>query len=204
MVPAATGRGFPPAKFLTNPLNIYMMEVSTGGETVVEIYFWEQPMIHEILSRFELEEASAHCDIPCGIYDPHLAQVAALTVIRMVDLMTDLMKDHQPSPDFFNSMARYVLVKEEHAELAKREVRVIFGDYFKKEHVDKWPELPALVHKIMQAGSKARQTASREHALALLDLVNQFAAIYWASKGIETKKVKAPYKPGEEIVYPIL
>jgi nickel superoxide dismutase len=161
-------------------------------------------MINEFLSKFDLEQAKAHCDIPCAIYDPHQAQVAALTVIRMVDLMTDLMKDHQPSPDFFNSMARYVAVKEEHAELAKREVRVIFGDYIKKEHVDKYPELPALVHHIFQAGSKARQTASREHALAFLDLINQFAEIYWATKGVPTKRVKAPYKPGEEIVYPVL
>jgi len=162
-------------------------------------------MIHSLLSKFELEEASAHCDIPCGIYDPHLAQVAALTVIRMVDLMDDLMKNHtEASADFFNSMARYVAVKEEHAELAKREVRVIFGDYMKKEHVDKYPELPALVHHIFQAGSKARQSASREAALEFLNLINQFAEIFWATKGVQTKRAKAPYKPGEEVVYPVL
>jgi nickel superoxide dismutase len=162
-------------------------------------------MIHSLLSKFELEEAGAHCDIPCGIYDPHQALVAALTVIRMVDLMDDLMKNHtQASADFFNSMARYVAVKEEHAELAKREVRVIFGDYMKKEHVDKYPELPALVHHIFQAGSKARQSASREAALEFLNLINQFAEIFWATKGVQTKRVKAPYKPGEEVVYPVL
>jgi len=162
-------------------------------------------MIHSLLSKFELEEASAHCDIPCGIYDPHLAQVAALTVIRMVDLMDDLMKNHtEASADFFNSMARYVAVKEEHAELAKREVRVIFGDYMKKEHVDKYPELPALVHHVFQAGSKARQSASREAALEFLNLINQFAEIFWATKGIQTKRAKAPYKPGEDVVYPVL
>jgi nickel superoxide dismutase len=162
-------------------------------------------MIHSLLSKLDLDEARAHCDIPCGIYDPHLAQVAALTVIRMVDLMDDLMKNHpEPSAEFFNSMARYVAVKEEHAELAKREVRVIFGDYIKKEHVDKYPELPALVHHIFQAGSKARQSASRESALAFLDLINQFAEIFWATKGIPTHRAKAPYKPGEEVVYPVL
>ena len=166
-------------------------------------------MIFQIVEKidhlFGVEKASAHCDIPCGIYDPHMAEVAALTVIRMIDLMGELKATHaEGTPDYMHSFIRYTNVKEEHAEILKREVRVIFGDYFKKEHVDKWPELPGLVHKIMQAGSKARQTASRENALAFLDLINQFAAIYWASKGIETKKVKAPYKPGEEIVYPIL
>ena len=152
---------------------------------------------------FQFEEAKAHCDIPCGIYDPHLAQVAALTVVRMVDLMAELgAKEHDPA--YINSMARYIAVKEEHAELCKREIRVIFGDYLKKEHVEKYPELPELVHKIFQAGSKARQTASRENALQLLALVNRFAEIFWETKGIATKKVKAPYKPGEEITYPVL
>ena len=101
-------------------------------------------------------------------------------------------------------MSRYVAIKEEHAELCKKEVRVIFGDYFKKEHVEKYPELPALFHKIMQLGSKVRQTTSRETALELLAAVNRFAEIFWETKGIATKKVKAPYKPGEEVVYPVL
>ena len=162
-------------------------------------------MIYKLLDQFELEEASAHCDIPCGIYDPHLAQVAALTVIRMDDLIADLVKgSHEENAEFHNSLTRYVAVKEEHAELAKREVRVIFGDYIKKEHVDKYPELPALVHHIFQFGSKARQTASRENAMELLNLINRFAEIYWETKGIPTKRAKAPYKPGEEVVYPVL
>jgi len=154
---------------------------------------------------FGVERAEAHCDIPCGIYDPHLAQVAALTVIRMIDLMNDLSSAPQKDTlEYHNSMTRYILLKEEHAELLKREIRVIFGDYFKKEHVDKYPELPTLVHKIMQLGSKARQTVSRETALELLSSVNRFAEIFWETKGIATKKAKAPYKPSEEVVYPVL
>lgn len=151
------------------------------------------------------DRASAHCDIPCGIYDPHQSQVAALTVIRMIDLMGELKQAHQPETiEYQNSMARYILVKEEHAELVKREVRVIWGDYIKQEHLDKYPELPGLVHKIMQLGSKARQGANREVACDLLVAVNRFAEIYWETKGVQTKRVKAPYKPGEEIVHPVL
>jgi nickel superoxide dismutase len=166
-------------------------------------------MFHSILEKmdrvFHFDEASAHCDIPCGIYDPHLAQLAALTVIRMVDLMTEL--DQAPKVEnltYHNSMARYIAVKEEHAELCKREIRVIWGDYIKAEHLEKYPELHGLVHKIMQLGSKARQSSDRETALELLAAVNQFAEIFWATKGIATKRVKAPYKPGEEVVYPAL
>ena len=58
-------------------------------------------------------------------------------------------------------MSRYVAVKEEHAEKAEREIRVIWGDFIKPEHAEKYPELNALVHKIMKLGSKSRQTANR-------------------------------------------
>lgn len=166
-------------------------------------------MLFNILEKLDhvlnFERASAHCDIPCGIYDPHQAQIGALTVIRMIDMMEDLKKAHEAdSADYINNMPRYVLVKEEHAEVVKREVRVIFGDYIKQEQLDKFPELPGLMHKIMQLASKARQTANRETAMELLGAVNRFAEIFWATKGIETKCVKAPYKPGEEIVVPVL
>lgn len=166
-------------------------------------------MLHAILRKLDLlihfTEASAHCDIPCGIYDPHQAQVGALTVIRMIDLMNDLKATHSPETlEYQNSIARHILVKEEHAELVKREVRVIYGDYIKQEQLDKFPELPGLAHKIMQLGSKCRQTVSRDAAMDLLSHVNRFAEIYWETKGIATKRVKAPYKPSEEITYPIL
>ena len=162
-------------------------------------------MIHKLLDSFVQDEAQAHCDIPCGIYDPHQAQVAALTVIRMVDLMADLAASHKEMDlEYVNSMSRYVATKEEHAELCKHEIRVIFGDYIKKDQIDKFPELPELTQKIFQAGSKARQTASRANAVELLNLVNRFAEIFWATKGVSTKKAVAPYKPSEEVVYPVL
>jgi nickel superoxide dismutase len=166
-------------------------------------------MLYGLLSKIDrlvgFKRAEAHCDIPCGIYDPHQAQVAALTVIRMLDLMADLTNAQKtPTLEYHNSISRQIAVKEEHAELVKREVRVIWGDYLKQEHLDKYPELPGLVHKIMQLGSKCRQGVSRETAMELLAAVNRFAEIFWETKGIATKRVKAPYKPGEEIVYPVL
>ena len=166
-------------------------------------------MLHNILKSLDslvsFDEASAHCDIPCAIYDPHASIIGTLTVIRMIDLMNDLKAAHDPSTlEYQNSVARYIAVKEEHAELVKREIRVIFGDYIKQEQIDKFPELPGLAHKILQLGSKVRQGTSREVAMDLLNSVNRFAEIFWATKNIQTKRVKAPYKPGEEIVVPVL
>jgi nickel superoxide dismutase len=119
--------------------------------------------------------------------------------------MTDLEEKH-PDKDlsFHNSLARYVAVKEEHAIKCKEEIRVIWGDYIKPNHVKEFPEVHALVHKIMQLGSKTRQTVSRETAVELLEAVNQFAEMFWKTKGIATKRAKAPYAPAEEVVYPAL
>ena len=166
-------------------------------------------MIYKLFAAFDkkfgVAEAKAHCDVPCGIYDPIVAQIAALTVVRMMDLMTALDEGHEINKkDYNNSMTRYILVKEEHAEKAKHEIRVIYGDFIKDAHIETYPELPALFHKIMQLGGKARQTADQENGLAFVEAINQFAEIFWAIKGISTKKAKAPYAPALEMVYPDL
>jgi nickel superoxide dismutase len=166
-------------------------------------------MIYQVLSKLDeklhIEAAQAHCDIPCGIYDPIVAQISALTVVRMIDLMTDFeSKTPDRNKEYMNSMARYVAVKEEHAERAKREIRVIWGDYFKAQHVEKYPDAHSLVHKIMQLGSKVRQTTDRDQALQLVDAINEFAQMFWETKGIATKRAKAPYAPALEMVYPNL
>jgi nickel superoxide dismutase len=173
----------------------------------VHIYSKEVTMIYKVVEAldkvFGLERAKAHCDIPCGIYDPISAQIAALTVVRMIDLMNDLGAGQQALASQ-NSLSRYIAVKEEHAESVKHEIRVIWGDYIKADHVEKHPELPNLTHQIMQLGSKCRQTVDRETAVELVDAVNQFAEIFWQTKGVATKRAKAPYAPALELVYPDL
>jgi len=167
-------------------------------------------MFHKMFTKLDqqvhFDSVDAHCDIPCGIYDPHQAQIGALTVIRMVDVIENLLKEHGDSlnAELFNSMARYVAVKEEHAELAKHEIRVIWGDFIKEAQLEKYPQLHGLVHKIMQLGSKVRQTVNRESAIAFLEAINEFAEIFWQIKGIETKRAKSPYSVSEDIVLPVL
>lgn len=146
------------------------------------------------------EIAFAHCDIPCGIYDPHLAQVAAHTVLRMDMLISQLDKN---AADYNHKFSRYIAVKEEHAELCKHEIRIIWGDYIKPEHIQKHPELHDLVFKIMKAGSAARQNFTSESAKELLTNVNKFAEIFWETKGVKTARMKAPYPTEAEMVVPV-
>jgi nickel superoxide dismutase len=154
---------------------------------------------------FHFTNAKAHCDIPCGIYDPITAQIAALTVVRMVDLI-DEHHSHSAVQDkeFYNRLVRLINVKEEHAEKTKHEIRIIFGDFIKSEHFEKYPELSPLFHNIMQLGSADKQKSDRAAAVELLEKVNRFAEIFWEIKGVKTKKSKAPYAPNLEFVYPDL
>ncbi len=156
--------------------------------------------------------AHAHCDIPCGIYDPHLAQLAAHTVIRMAMLTDEVTSRFKalPSPtaeerrDFITKLARYTATKEEHAELCKKELRILWGDYFKPEHMQTFPELHELVWKALKAASKARQSVNVQDADELLKLVNDIAEIFWKTKGKDVVRAKAPYPTEREIVLPKL
>jgi nickel superoxide dismutase len=153
------------------------------------------------------ETVHAHCDIPCGIYDPHYAQVAALSVIRMNQLIRDLGDapgpgDKAKNDAWHNSLTRYVVVKEEHAELVKREVRIIWGDYFKPEHVEKYPDLHANVFNIMKLASQARQNVDMQAAESLLSEVNKFAEVFWETKGVATKRQPSNQAAGGEYAVP--
>jgi nickel superoxide dismutase len=103
-----------------------------------------------------------------------------------------------------NSFVRYVNTKEVHAERVKHEVRIIWGDYFKDEHLKVAPDLHGLVWKIMKQGGKVRQTTDKQAALDLLDSVNRFAEIFWKTKQKETHTVKAPYPTERPMMVPKL
>ena len=150
---------------------------------------------------FSINEVHAHCDIPCGIYDPHLAQVAAHSVIRMVQLI-EALENPNSNVAVANSLSRYISVKEEHAELCKQEIRIIWAAYFKPEHVEKYPDLHEQVFNALKLGSAVRQSVDLESSQKLLAAVQKIAEIFWATKGVETKKVSSNYPSGGDLVVP--
>ena len=89
-------------------------------------------------------------------------------------------------------------------KIVKEEVNIIWGDYFKEAQLNKFPETHKIVHLIMQYGSKCKQECNIEHAEMLLKHLNHFAEIFWATKGIRTEKVTAPYPPAKKVVIPVL
>jgi nickel superoxide dismutase len=163
-------------------------------------------MLHNLLKKLDEKEsykvASAHCDIPCRIYDPATTIIAALTVVRMDDIIAEW-RENRPEDDaeYIATLSRAVARKEEHAEQVKHDIRIIWGDYIKAPQLETHPQLHELVHTIMLQGSACKQKFNREDAVKLVDLVNQFAEIFWETRNVRTKRAVCPYPPALEVVY---
>ena len=125
----------------------------------------------------------AHCDIPCGIYDPHTAQLAAKTVLTMVRKIKEL--DPPKADDNLNdrnSFVRMVLVKEQHAEFCKKEILILWTDYFKPEHLEKFPDLHDLVWKTTKLCSENKRAVDEAKAGELVEAVDKIADIFEQTK----------------------
>ncbi|MHB8352266.1 MAG: superoxide dismutase, Ni [Thermoplasmata archaeon] len=151
--------------------------------------------------------AYAHCDIPCGIYEPHTAQIAALTVFRMDQLIGELVRPAEGAPaeaqaKYHSQFARYVQVKESHSDRCESELTTLWADYFNADLRKKYPEVEERFWKALQAVSKARQGVALADAQELLSQVQAIAELFWQSKGVPTRKVPSTYKTGGEIVVP--
>ena len=148
-----------------------------------------------------MKQVQAHCDIPCKIYDPVVIQIAALTVVRILDIIEEKKLDTSKIDDV-SELARLTLEKENQAKIVKDETRIIWGDYFKQPQIEVFPNVHDLVHSIMMQGSKCKQSLERENATKLVDLVNDFSEIFWKTKNVPTVRVTAPYPPALEMVVP--
>ena len=154
--------------------------------------------------KFHFPVVMGHCDIPCKIYDPISAQIAALTIIRMVDLLNKLKAKASLTLDEQAEFLRLVNQKEIHGLKVKEEIHVIWGDYIKAPQLVQYPELHELVHSIMLVSSQAKQHISRDASMTLLQKVNRFAEIFWETKQVTTYTATCPYPPAEQLVYPSL
>ena len=151
----------------------------------------------------KIKDASAHCDIPCAVYDPGVAQYAALSVIRFLDLIGEMPEKIESKKDLAH-LSRLVQQKEEHAAEVKDAVKTIWGDYFKELQMEKFPEIHDLTHSIMMTASKCKQDIDRQNGVDLIEKVNRFAEIFWATKDVQTETKKSLNPPHMDIIVPVL
>lgn len=139
-----------------------------------------------LISFLPQATAYAHCDVPCGIYDPKSAQIAAATVLKMVreieELSLPAMTDQKSIIEYQNTMTRLVWTKEEHARKCKEELLILWTDYFKQEHLAIFPNLHDIFWQATKLCSKNKQTVDLELAQKLVDQVDEIASIFEKTK----------------------
>jgi nickel superoxide dismutase len=126
--------------------------------------------------------ARAHCDIPCGVYDPQQARIEAESCYKIIQKYND------SNDQLFK--ARCIHVKEERAELAKHHIDVMWHDYFKPEHVEKFPDLHETCWKASKQASQVKRTVDIGEAQKLLDLIDRIDQMWRATGGPQTTRMQ--------------
>ncbi len=165
-------------------------------------------ILSKIIKLLPTKPIYAHCDIPCGIYDPHQAQLAAHTVIRMTKLIEDKRNEEKSDESkqeedwvkMKHDISRMTAVKEEHAGIVEEELETLWADYFKEEHLKDYPDLNNLILKTVKLTGKVRQEINLEAAEELLKNVQEIAEIFWKTKGMEPVRIPSGYPTEGEIV----
>jgi nickel superoxide dismutase len=124
----------------------------------------------------------AHCDVPCGVYDPAQARIEAESVKAIQQRYQDAekMKSAAETADEYRS--RCLSVKEQRADLVKEHLWVLWTDYFKPEHLEKYPNLHELFWKATKEAGLAKKAQDPEQGQKLLDAIDEIAKIFWETK----------------------
>lgn len=129
------------------------------------------------IERF-IKPVSAHCDIPCGIYETDTMRHAADTCLRMCEKIEALGDVGAAPADARNNFVRMVMTKEKHAQLCKDQIYVLWSDYFKPEHLQKYPDLHNQLWQAAKQCSKAKQAVSQDECRKLIEMVHNIAHIF--------------------------
>ncbi|HEV7888394.1 MAG TPA: superoxide dismutase, Ni [Acidimicrobiales bacterium] len=116
----------------------------------------------------------AHCDLPCGVYDPAQARIEAESVKAIME------KYNASDDEAFR--ARALFIKEERADLAKHHLWVLWTDYFKPEHLEEFPQLHDLFWKATKLAGESKHSTNPEVGQQLLDAIEEIAQIFWKTK----------------------
>ncbi len=145
-------------------------------------------LAHIVERRRPALPVSAHCDGPCGVYDPAQARVRAEAVLSMTKKIMDLPQpekaegNHENVVQYLNTVARFVAIKEEEAQHCKSDLLILWTDYFKPEHLAAQPDLHDIFWQAAKLCSACKVSVDLDAAQELLATVEKIHGIFWASK----------------------
>ena len=140
-------------------------------------------MLKSVKQWLKVETADAHCDVPCGVYDPSTAQIAAKTVAALTKKIIDLpipaaTGKPEEQKAFENTITRMVKVKEEHAQICKQEILILWTDYFKPQHLEMFPDLHTTFWNTAKLVSYCKQNVDLPKSEELQAAVQKIADMF--------------------------
>lgn len=126
-----------------------------------------------MLKFLKIKPVYAHCDLPCGVYDPLQAKIEAVSVHKILEKYADLHDEDK---------VRAVLIKEQRLELVKHHLWVLWTDYFKPEHLEKHPDLHDLFWRATKQAGAVKKTVDPAEAEKLLALIDEISDVFQATK----------------------
>ena len=126
----------------------------------------------------------AHCDLPCGVYDPAQARIEAESVAKIQEKYQDAANQKKPSETEDDYKTRCLAIKEERADLVKHHLWVLWTDYFKPPHFERYPQLHTLFNEATKLAGAAGTKGSVDVATAdeLLAKIEEINKIFWETK----------------------
>ena len=148
-----------------------------------------------LLNKLPAQTVSAHCDGPCGVYDPASARVAAEAVLSMTKKLLAMAPPNGSDPTewatYNNTFSRYVAIKEDQAKETKKELLILWTDYFKPEHLSTFPDLHETFWKAAKLCSACKVNIDQSKAEELMQAVEKVHHMFWKSKGRSVSWVTA-------------
>ena len=124
----------------------------------------------------------AHCDLPCGVYDPAQARIEAESVAKIQEKFQDAENQKKPSETVEDFRTRCIAIKEHRADLVKEHLWVLWTDYFKPNHVEKYPQLHDLFWQATKEAGEAKKSVDPKQGQRLLELIDELGKIFWETK----------------------
>lgn len=121
---------------------------------------------------FRIKPVYAHCDLPCGVYDPAQARIEAESVWKIQEKYAGLHDEDR---------TRAIIIKEQRADLVKQHLWVLWSDYFKPEHLEQHPNLHDLIWRATKQASACKRSVDPAEGKRLLELCDEVAEVFAAT-----------------------
>ncbi|MBN1930526.1 MAG: superoxide dismutase [Desulfobacterales bacterium] len=142
-----------------------------------------------LMVLFSINLGWSHCEIPCGIYDDQMRIHMVAEHIKTIEKsMNEIIRLQAEEPKNYNQIVRWIMNKEDHADM----LQDIVNQYFMTQRIkiddDDYTKKLVVLHKMIVYAMKCKQTVDLSHIETLRNLLKQFSELYFGHDDSEKGK----------------